>query len=187
VREPKDVLGLRRRRAESSDGVATSRRPPRKLAAQWNARLRASGFEDLEGPSGALSDRGNLHPVTETEDAHVELAHRIEFGAEYYRWAQAMLHTYRFRNPMERRIWERHASGEGLQQAANELGVTYHAAYAAVNAIKRQGKQGKQGKETHKWPARQKPYRALSWDTSVRLAAAFLRTLTPSSTQALAS
>lgn len=163
---------------------------PRKLAAEWNAKLRAAGFQDLEGADrdGPLSDRGNLHAVTETEDAHAELAHRLEFGAEYYRWAQGFRHAHRFRNPLERRIWAAHSDGDGLREIAKREDITYHDARDVVNRLKKhQGNQGNQGKETVSCEKFRKRHRRLSWETALQLTATFLRTLTPSSTRASAS
>lgn len=161
---------------------------PRKLEAEWRAKLAAAGFADLEGADrdGPLSDRGNLHAVTEQEDDHERLQQRIETGAAYHDWALSILHTHRFASSLERKVWEHHANGDGLQTAAKALGVTYHNARDAWNAVKaRVSNQSNQSKE-RKWPRKANQLRALSLETAVRVAAVLLlaaaKTRTRSST-----
>lgn len=85
----------------------------RKLQREWYAKARASGFEDLEGPTGEgpLSDRGNLHPITEDRAAYQRLGFRIEDGTAYTEWAESVLHSVSFRSQQERDVWRLHASG----------------------------------------------------------------------------
>lgn len=120
------------------------------LEREWSAKLRASGFRDLEGRDrdGPLSDRGNLHVVTEGDGQQERLAERIEHGSAYNTWAMHVLHTHRFASRLEREAWGHHARGEGLRDAARSLDCTYHDARDAVNAVKaRVKRQGDQGEE----------------------------------------
>ena len=155
---------------------------PAALTREWNAKLKASGFLDLEGADrdGPLSDRGNLHPVEQTEDEIAALGHRIASGSEYTAWAEGVMHSRRLRSAFERRVWARHVAGESLREIADAEGCTYHDARDVVVAVKERGNKGKQGKETETW--RKSRLRRLTLETSQELAAAVLKILTPSST-----
>jgi hypothetical protein len=154
----------------------------RRLEAEWRAKLKASGFADLEGSDrdGPLSDRGNLHAVTETDHEHERLRQRIATGSAYSAWASGVLHSHRFRSSLERRIWERHADGDGLATTAQALGITYHSARDAVNAVKARINQSSQSKETV-WRARKdrraRQYRPLTLETAAKLALVLVRSL----------
>ena len=95
-----------------------------RLQREWDARLKADGFEDLEGHwrDGPLSDRGNLHPVAETREEDERLANRIQDGQAFTSWAEDVLHAHRFSSPEEREAWRLHASGLSEVAIAAELG-----------------------------------------------------------------
>jgi hypothetical protein len=142
--------------------------------------LKASGFQDLESADrdAPLSNRGNLHAVTEVAEEHDRLAQRMDAGAAYYEWAQALLHSHRFRSARERRIWARHADGEGLASIARALGITYHDARDTVNSIKLASKQGSQSKESKCRPRPDREARKLkrlTFPVAVKLAALLTR------------
>lgn len=159
----------------------------RKLEAAWRAKLAASGFRDLESADrdGPLSDRGNLHAVTETDAAHESLSQRIENGRAYVAWADGVLHRHRFRSGLERAIWARHAAGEGIRAIAAALDITYHDARDTLQTIKtRVGKQGNQGRQAKTWESNKlaRYYRRLSMPAAIALAAVLLKTPMRSST-----
>lgn len=168
----------------------------RRLEAEWRARLKASGFQDLESTDrdAPLSDRGNLHAVTETDSSHEGLAQRMESGGEYRAWAMSVLHdSTRLRNPrrlaaraLERRIWERHANGDGFRVIAAAEGISFHDARNAVNRIKNDvGAKSKQGNKEEKWRSNElaRRYRRLSYPATIALAALLLKTQMRSSTR----
>lgn len=98
---------------------------PRALQREWAAKLRASGFVDLESPGGELSDRGNLHPVAETREEHDRLASRMADGDAYTQWATSVLHDGpRFRSREERECWRLHAEGRSEADIATALTIT---------------------------------------------------------------
>lgn len=113
--------------------------PPR-LAAEWRRRLAAAGFADLETARDAdapLSDRGNLHAVDETPLSREHLGHRAAAGAAHTRWAESVLHTYRFANETDRDIWAAYASGESLKEIGRQLGPGgYHRARETVARVR---------------------------------------------------
>lgn len=76
-----------------------------RLKDEWYARARASGFVDIESPSGDIARRS----VPETRLAEV-----AELEA-----ARAFLHTHTFATPFEREVWDLHAHGasnRGIQR-----------------------------------------------------------------------
>lgn len=89
--------------------------PPIELQREWSRRLRASGFRDLEGATGA----GLLATDVRSDTA------RAEDGAataEYYRRALAFLHDRRRRwGRRERLIWREHAAGRSYTEIAQRL------------------------------------------------------------------
>lgn len=98
-----------------------------KLEREWAAKLRASGFRDLEGGDrdGPLSNAGNLHAIAETEHEHGRLAQRMEDGAAYQQAARDLLWARRWRSALDRRIWEMHVDGSGLREITSTLKVTW--------------------------------------------------------------
>jgi predicted transcriptional regulator len=118
------VLALLRQVPRDRAGIPMSLpRDMQRLRAQL---LRDSGFVDLEGPSGEgpLSDRGNLHPVSETPDEHARLGQRMEDGRAFNEWAEAVLHETRFPSPRAREAWRLHAEGHSEADIATALTCT---------------------------------------------------------------
>lgn len=99
-----------------------------KLQREWYAKLKESGFHDLEpAEDGALSNRGNLHPVSECAAEDERLAHRMNDGAEYASWAESVLHDGpRFASLEEREAWRLHAEGLSEADIATALAITRH-------------------------------------------------------------
>jgi hypothetical protein len=101
------------------------RRPTAAEAAEWRAKLRDSGFHDLESPDtpdGFLA--GNrLHHAN-----HVATAGE---SAAYYRQAAAWA-RHRKLTPLERQVWTMHADGEPMLAIAHAVG---HRSAHRVNDI----------------------------------------------------
>jgi hypothetical protein len=81
-----------------------------KLKAKWYAKLKASGFEDIEQPDGRLKVWHDLY-----FRCHMD-ADRIQAAQDYYRLARQFVHDHIFKNPIEKRIWEMHAEGISQKQ-----------------------------------------------------------------------
>jgi len=109
------------------------------LEREWAARLRASGFQDLEGADrdGPLSDRGNLHAVAETAEEDARLADRMAAGEAEIERRRAILHAHRFRSAIEREVWRLHADGEGERAIAAATGLTRDRARKLLAAVRR--------------------------------------------------
>jgi len=117
-----------------------------KLEREWAAKLRASGFQDLEGPDrdGPLSNAGKLHAVAETAEEHERLASRIADGTAYQDWARSVLHGRRWADKTDRQIWEMHCDGEGLREITKRLGVSWKRATRVIDGAKA-GSKGNKG------------------------------------------
>jgi len=119
----------------------------RSLQREWYAKAAASGFVDLEGPSGdgPLSDRGNLHPIAETQQEHQRLASRIQDGDEYTSWAESVLHAGGFACKEERECWRLHTEGNRETAIATALTITRYQVRGHLEATRnRVGKVGRQ-------------------------------------------
>lgn len=85
----------------------------KQLEAEWDKKLKDSGFEDAEQRSGHLKVWSHRFVV----GAEVNMEAKLE----YYRAAGHFLHEYQFPNTVERRIWELHAEGEGRHRIVAAL------------------------------------------------------------------
>ncbi|WP_297826366.1 hypothetical protein [Mycobacterium sp.] len=101
---------------------------PREMQRLRAKLLRESGFHDLEPvEDGKLSDRGHLHPVTESAAADERLVARMADGAEYTSWAESVLHDGpRFASGEQREVWRLHAEGLSEVDIATALTITRH-------------------------------------------------------------
>jgi hypothetical protein len=83
------------------------------LQREWAARLRRSGFQDLEPvPDGKLSNRGNSYD------------HDVADGEEYYAAAKAM--DVSRLDPLSRRAWQLHADKQSIRSIMATLGTRYN-------------------------------------------------------------
>lgn len=136
----------------------------RALQREWYAKARASGFLDLEGPGddGALSDRGNLHPVAETGDEYARLGQRVEDGTAYTAWAESVLHNARFPSREARECWRLHAEGLSEVEIATALTIKrWRVNKHLVGTRERVGKDGKAKRWRNEKRQRRSQLRAL--------------------------
>jgi hypothetical protein len=82
----------------------------KRLEAEWNARLRADGFQDIEAPSGVIERR-------ETKAASPAKLRRLA-QLEQDREATPRL---RFGEPWERKAWELHCDGVSNREIARKM------------------------------------------------------------------
>lgn len=79
---------------------------PQALAAEWRARLKASGFKDLETADGRLKEPGCV--------LRAHIRNPLVAGlSEYYRRAGMWTHDAIWPSRLHRRLWELHVEGEG--------------------------------------------------------------------------
>ncbi len=87
----------------------------KKLQKTWYKKLKDTGFEDLETPDGFPKQlSGNYFSLRHNPE-------RFEFQATYYRNAGYFLHRYKFKNDLERKIWEFHANGVSIRDTVKIL------------------------------------------------------------------
>ena len=79
--------------------------------AEWDAKLKESGFEDIETPGGLLATdvRTDANSVLATRGVEVEA---------YYRAARDWLDRYQFSSDLDRRIWSLHCEGKTQREIA---------------------------------------------------------------------
>jgi hypothetical protein len=171
-----------RRNARPLPSEEIRRKPkvPAKVAAEWRAKLAASGFQDLERATdqdGPLSNRGNLHESGE-EDAP-PLLERIEDGTVYLAWAQDILPRLTGCSAAakrRRRMWELHASGESLKEISRTMGATFWSVRETIMKIqakyKRESAEPRTRGELRKMVARS--VRSVSTKTLADLAQAMI-------------
>lgn len=119
----------------------------RALQRHWYAKLRETGFEDLESglEDGRLSNRGKLHVVTDTPEEDARLAQRVSDGTQYTEWAEAVLHNTRFRSRQEREVWRLHAEGMSEVDIGTALAIARRSVRRHLaNTRKRDGKDGRE-------------------------------------------
>jgi hypothetical protein len=81
----------------------------------WYAKLKKSGFDDIESENGQL--RGDASRYI-AENPHPNL---WEATADYYRLANSFLYDNRFDTELEKTIWEYHANGLSARNIAKVL------------------------------------------------------------------
>jgi hypothetical protein len=104
----------------------------KKLQREWRARLKDTGFRDIETdePDGPLrswsSDFINqFDPLT------------FHQRSEYFRFANQFLHEHEFENEKDRYLWALHASGASLREIRRRTGLTKDAAHRAIVRIRK--------------------------------------------------
>jgi hypothetical protein len=95
--------------------------PSASLQAEWAAKLRASGFQDLESKGGLLSNRGN--PTAQDDGKHMTTEARAEAEA-YYDDAREALRTWHFRTRRDRDVWRLHVDRLNDVDIARHLGTS---------------------------------------------------------------
>lgn len=119
----------------------------RGLQREWYAKLRASGFVDLESglEDGRLSNRGKLHVVVDTPGEDARLAQRVEDGAAYTAWAESVLHNAHFPSRETRECWRLHVEGLSEVEIATALAIKrWRVNKHLVGTRERVGKDGKE-------------------------------------------
>lgn len=112
------------------------------LQREWAAKLKASGFDDIESGEDGMLSRSRAETGRVTHDEHVQTA-------SYYQRAGVMLHHRRWSDLRERRIWELHSEGIGMNEIARSVKAGNTLVHATINRLAAEmmgGKRGKRGK-----------------------------------------
>lgn len=95
--------------------VGSSKDNFKKLKAQWDKKLKESGFEDIEQADG------NLKIWHSTIFKNKFYKPRSEAKIEYYRLAGQLLWSYTFKSKNERDVWALHCEGFSRRQIQTKL------------------------------------------------------------------
>lgn len=116
------------------------------LKRKWYAKLKRSGFEDIEQDevylkkytgqvsgvdgTGVVKNGGyyeiGLPPGSITWDFAKQDGIRPEALAEYYRWATHQLNEFKFKTKKDYKIWKLHTEGLSIRQIARACKMSYH-------------------------------------------------------------
>jgi hypothetical protein len=149
------------------------------LQREWYAKLKASGFEDIEtgGEDGLLKTDKRI------EDGRGD---EYQASAEYYRRAGRFLHARRWEDVTERRIWELHAAGMGMNEIARSERHGNTKVHATVNRLRAEMLAGNAGNASNTaksevfWRWVEKETRKLSDADLIALAPTLLAIAKPS-------
>jgi hypothetical protein len=130
-----------------------------KLEREWTAKLKASGFHDLESTDrdAPLSNAGKPHAKYETAEGHERLQHHLADGTAYQQAARDLLWARRWPSATDRRIWQMHVDGAGLREITATLEVSWQRASRLLHACQERMTQSKQKKVkggSNKWDRR---------------------------------
>jgi hypothetical protein len=104
-------------------------RVPSKLAREWAAKLRDSGFRDLEYSDGSLLGISIQEPD--------RAPHDLESTREYFSRAAEYLHAHRWgKRTADKRIWTRHAEGESMRDIGAALDMPLTTVHRAVERLR---------------------------------------------------
>ena len=95
---------------------------PKQIAAlkkKWAAKLKRSGFHDIEDGKGRLKMYDSFYFQAEYSP--------VAFKARetYYRLASRLLHTHTFASRKERRAWELHCEGWTIERIGRKMGIRH--------------------------------------------------------------
>jgi hypothetical protein len=148
------------------------------LTREWYAKLKASGFEDIE--------TGDEHSGLLKTDKRIEEGRGEEYAAsaEYYRRAGVFLHHREWADDRERRIWELHSEGMGMNEIARTAKAGNTLVHATINRLRAEMLSGRQGRKPRNeraffaWLVRQA--KSLKDEDLIAMAPTFLEIARPS-------
>lgn len=102
-----------------------------KLQKEWYAKLRESGFKDIEQADGNLKIwsrffKGKLDTL------------QGEAKAQYFRAAGQFLHSHQFASEYDKTIWDMHANGISGRSIARQLRVNKNTVFELLEALKKE-------------------------------------------------
>ena len=86
-----------------------------KLTKEWYAKLKKSGFDDIEDSEDTLK---RWHTKIFLNASAVS----SQAKQDYYRIAGYFLNDYEFKSDYEKKIWELHATGKSMRGIGKQLG-----------------------------------------------------------------
>lgn len=92
----------------------------KKLKAQWDKKLKASGFVDIENYRGEFKDHKTLNDLFRLIGFRTGFMEDIR---DYYTWAMGEVLLAEFETKRDRKIWTMHASGISSREIAKEVNI----------------------------------------------------------------
>jgi hypothetical protein len=89
-----------------------------KLQAEWDAKLKKSGFDDKERRDGCLKFYDSDYFTSNITGADPVYYKSKE---EYYRMAGKFLYDNKFKSQQDKIIWEQHAEGKSIREIVKIL------------------------------------------------------------------
>lgn len=111
-----------------------SNRPTKELLKEWDLKLKASGFVDLEG---SLTNTSTAC----FSDGRVSTARRLEYyqdSEEYFRVAGLFLHHYAFSSPRDKWVWRLHSEGLATRAISSETKVYIKTVQKIIRDLKKE-------------------------------------------------
>lgn len=96
-------------------------KPPKELQDKWYAKLKKSGFEDIENERGDLKASSTHNLVSHHGEYYADKISFHEGKAEYYRLAGFFLHDKKFESKLDKQIWELHANDRSIREIVTIL------------------------------------------------------------------
>ncbi len=113
----------------------------KKLNAKWQEKLKKDGFKEQE----EATEVTDIHGVKKVGDRLKSWSTsffrgeinstQYEAKVTYFRLAGQFLHEYRFKNELEKRVWEHHANGLSMSKIAAEVGTKIGRPIRIVNRL----------------------------------------------------
>lgn len=100
-----------------------------KLQQKWYKKLEKSGFKDIESPFKPGQ------PLKHWDSIHFQLYQTKESFLErqrYYQLAEQMLHDFKFKKKVHKKIWEMHAKGRSLTEISESVKLHRNTVYRII-------------------------------------------------------
>lgn len=94
-------------------------KPPKALQDEWDAKLKASGFEDIEdrdSPREMLKSWHSTIFINKFDSA------RFAAKQKYFEMVTHFLNAHTFTSDLEHQVWLLHSEGKSLREIARETG-----------------------------------------------------------------
>lgn len=106
--------------------------PSEKLKAEWNKKLKDSGFEDIERADGTLKPEVDYRSLDGTRGNGLKDARQ-----EYDDIVQHFLNHGNFTNLVDYTVWKLHSEGMSYRDISNELKLTFYRVRSTVKKIQK--------------------------------------------------
>ena len=104
-----------------------------KLKAEWNQKLKDSGFEDIE------DSQERLHRWHNNDFRRIDLDF-YNARKQYFEDAQEFLNWYEFNSPEDKIVWELHTAGLPIRQIAEKTNRSKSAIGRTIKRLRREQK-----------------------------------------------